>query len=58
MKTWEKFIDYGTYNQTYLDIVEKCGLLKFTDKGAVKKICRPALKAISTEKDFNYGFEN
>ena len=58
VKTWEKFIDYGTYNQTYLDIVGKCGLLKFTDKGAVKKICRPALKAISTEMDLNYDFEN
>ena len=58
VKTWEKFIDYGTYNQTYLDIVEKCGLLKFTDKGAVKKICKPALKAFSTETDFTYDFEN
>ncbi len=58
VKMWEKFIEYGTYNQTYLDIVEKCGLIKFTEKGAVKKICGPALKAISIEKDFNYGIEN
>ena len=58
--TWEKFIEHGTYNNTYLDIVGKCGLKKFTEKGAVGKICRPALKAISTEleTDFNYDFEN
>ena len=50
--------EYKTVAQAIPDIVEKCGLLKFTDKGAVKKICKPALKAISTEKDLNYGFEN
>ena len=45
VKTWEKFIKQGTYNKTYLDVVGKCGLLKFTEKGAVNKICKPALKA-------------
>ena len=60
VKTWEKFIAHGTYNQTYLDIVEKCGLVTFTEKGAVKKICKPALDATSNELDFDfdYDFEN
>ena len=60
VKTWEKFIAHGTYNQTYLDIVGKCGLVKFTEKGAVKKICKPALDATSNELDldFGYDFEN
>ena len=60
VKTWEKFIAHGTYNQTYLDIVGKCGLVKFTEKGAVKKICKPALDATSNELDFDfdYDFEN
>ena len=50
--TWEKFIKVGTYNQTYLDGVGKCGLQKFTEKGAVKKICKPALDITSSELDF------
>ena len=54
VKTWEKFIAHGTYNQTYLDIVGKCGLVKFTEKGAVKKICKPALDATSNELDFDF----
>ena len=58
VKTWEKFIKKGTYNNTYLDIVGKCGLIKFTEKGAVNKICKPALKATSSELDFDYDFEN
>ena len=58
VKTWEKFIEEGTYNNTYLDIVGKCGLIKFTDEGAVNKICKPALKATSSELDFDYDFEN
>ena len=57
VKTWEKFIAYGTYNQTYLDIVGKCGLVKFTEKGAVKKICKPALDATSNELDFDFGYD-
>ena len=48
---WKKFIKEGTYNQTYLDVVGKCGLLKFTEKGAVKKICQPALDATSSGLD-------
>lgn len=51
VKTWEKFIKEGTYNQTYLDVVGKCGLMKFTEKGAVKKICQPALDATGSEPD-------
>ena len=58
VKTWENFISKGTYNQTYLDVVGKCGLLKFTEKGAVDKICKPALKATSNELDLDYDFEN
>ena len=58
VKTWEKFIKEGTYNKTYLDVVGKCGLLKFTEKSAVKKICKPALKAISNGPELNYDFEN
>ena len=60
VKTWEKFIAHGTYNQTYLDIVGKCGLVKFTEKGAVKKICKPALDATSNglDFDFDYDFKN
>jgi len=57
VKTWEKFIAHGTYNQTYLDIVGKCGLVKFTEKGAVKKICKPALDATSNELDFDFGYD-
>ena len=57
VKTWEKFIKEGSYNKTYLDIVGKCGLVKFTEKGAVRKICKPALKATSSELDFDYDFE-
>lgn len=49
---WEKFIKEGTYNKTYLDVVGKCGLLKFTEEGAVNKICKPALDATSSELDF------
>lgn len=44
-KAWESFIDEGTYNKTYLDVVDKCGLIKFTEKDAVKNICQPALDA-------------
>ena len=58
VKTWEKFIKKGTYNQTYLDVVGKCGLIKFTEKGAVKKICKPALKATSNELNLDYDFTN
>ena len=60
VSTWEKFIAHGTYNQTYLDIVGKCGLVTFTEKGAVKKICKPALDATSNELDldFDYDLEN
>lgn len=60
VRTWEKFIDHGTYNRTYLDVVGKCGLIQFTEKGAVKKICKPALDATSNELelDFNYDLEN
>ena len=58
VKTWEKFIKEGTFNQTYLAVVGKCGLLKFTEKGAVRKICNPALKAISNGPELNYDFEN
>lgn len=57
VKTWEKFIAHGTYNQTYLDIVGECGLVKFTEKGAVKKICKPALDATSNELDFDFGYD-
>ena len=57
VKTWEKFIAYGTYNQTYLDIVGKCGLVKFTEKGAVKKICKPALDETSNELDLDFGYD-
>lgn len=52
--TWERFIEQGTYNQTYLDTVSKCGLVTFTEKGAVSKICKPALKATSSELDFDF----
>lgn len=45
VKTWEKFLDEGVYNKTYLDVVGKCGLMKFTEPGAVEAICRPALDA-------------
>ena len=45
VKTWEKFIDEGIYNRTYLDVVGKCGLMKFNEPGAVEAICRPALDA-------------
>ena len=58
VKTWEKFIAHGTYNQTYLDIVGKCGLVKFTEKGAVKKICKPALDATSSKLDFNFNYDS
>ena len=58
VKTWEKFIKKGTHNKTYLDVVDKCGLLKFTEKDAVRKICKPALKAISNGPELNYDFEN
>ena len=58
VKTWEKFIKEGTYNKTYLDVVGKCGLIKFTEKGAVDKICKPALDATSSDLEFDYDFEN
>ena len=58
VKSWEKFIKKGTYNQTYLDVVGKCGLVKFTEDGAVAKICKPALKAISKGPELDYDFEN
>ena len=51
VRTWEKFIRVGTYNQTYLDVVGKCGLVKFTESGAVEKICKPALDVTSNELD-------
>lgn len=43
--TWEEFIEIGCFNQDYLDVVNRCGLIKFTDEGAVKQICQPALQA-------------
>ena len=43
--TWEKFLDEGIYNKTYLDVVGKCGLIKFNEPGAVDAICKPALDA-------------
>lgn len=43
VKTWEKFLKEGTYNCTYLDVVGRCGLVKFTEPGAVDAICKPAL---------------
>ena len=58
VNTWEKFIKEGTYNKTYLDVVGKCGLIKFTDEGAVKKICKPALNATKNKVEFDYDFEN
>lgn len=58
VKTWEKFISYGTYNRTYLDTVERCGLVKFTEKGAVNRICRPALDATSSELDLDFDYDN
>ncbi len=58
VKTWEKFIKEGTYNRTYLDVVGKCGLIKFTEKGAVKKICKPALDAVDSGLDLNYDFKD
>lgn len=58
VNTWEKFIKEGTYNKTYLDVVGKCGLIKFTDEGAVKKICKPALNATKSKVEFDYDFEN
>ena len=45
VKTWEKFLDEGVYNKTYLDVVGRCGLVKFTEPGAVEEICGPALDA-------------
>ena len=45
VKIWEKFLDEGVYNKTYLDVVGRCGLVKFTEPGAVEAICRPALDA-------------
>lgn len=45
VETWESFIDEGTYNKTYLDVVGKCGLIKFTEEDAVQDICQPALNA-------------
>ena len=43
--TWEKFLKEGVYNKTYLDVVGRCGLLKFTEPGAVDAICEPAVDA-------------
>ena len=42
----------------YCNENKKCGLIKFTDEGAVNKICKPALKATSSDLDFDYDFEN
>ena len=42
---WEKFLDEGIYNRSYLEVVERCGLEKFTEPGAVEAICKPALDA-------------
>jgi len=58
VRTWEKFLKEGTFNKTYLDVVDKCGLMKFTEPGSVRKICAPALKETSTELDFDYDLEN
>lgn len=44
---WEKFLDEGIYNRSYLEVVERCGLEKFTEPGAVEAICKPALDAFS-----------
>ena len=44
-KTWEKITRLGVYNNQYLSVLDKCGLKKFTDEGAVLEICKPALKA-------------
>ena len=45
VKIWEKFLDEGIYNKTYLDVVGRCGLVKFTEPGAVEAICKPILDA-------------
>ena len=45
IKIWEKILDEGVYNKTYLDVVGRCGLKKFTEPGAVEEICRSALDA-------------
>ena len=45
VSVWEKFLDEGIYNRSYLEVVERCGLEKFTGPGAVEAICKPALDA-------------
>ena len=45
VKTWESFLEEGIYNKTYLDVVGRCGLIKFNKQGAVDEICKPALDA-------------
>ena len=44
-KLLAKILDEGIYNRSYLEVVERCGLEKFTEPGAVEAICKPALDA-------------
>lgn len=48
-KTWSRFVKTGTCNRGYMETIEKCGLRKFTEDGAVQSICRPALDAVKTD---------
>ena len=52
--TWEKVIKEGPYNKQYLEVLDNCGLDKFTDEGVTKAICEPALKAVKAKEKFDF----
>lgn len=43
-RLWEKVVRQGCTDRKYLEVIDKVGMKKFTENGAVDEICRPALK--------------
>lgn len=44
VKIWENFTKEGPFDRQYLEEMDKAGLKKFTEEGAVEKTCETALK--------------
>lgn len=40
---WERFVEAGAYEYSYMELLEAEGLKSFADPGAVEEVCRPVL---------------
>ena len=42
-ETYMSVLRHGSYNMSYSQVLEECGLRLFTEEGAVEAVCRPVL---------------